>query len=87
MKSINLIVSTLVLSQGLFLTINPNDVAAAIVNPTNQETISSPILQPKSLIAAFKYVRPKTADNGSPFPKKSGYIKGYPIQFKQGLSN
>lgn len=85
MKPINLIISTLILSQGLFFAANPNNVAAEIVNP-NQKEISSPIPQAKPLIATFKYVRPKTADNGSPFPKKSGYIKGYPVQFKQGRS-
>jgi hypothetical protein len=39
------------------------------------------------LVNILKYVRPKTADNGSPFPKQSGYIKDYPIQFKNGLSS
>ncbi len=38
-------------------------------------------------LTVAKYVRPKTADNGSPFPKTSGYVKGYPIQFKNGLSS
>jgi hypothetical protein len=55
---------------------------------TNNFTIFKPInsLNNRS-IATFKYVRPKNADNGSPFPKSSGYIKGYPIQFKEGLSS
>lgn len=53
----------------------------------NHTPIFKPINSPNNKsIATFKYVRPKTADNGSPFPKKSGYIKGYPIQFKEGYS-
>jgi hypothetical protein len=34
-----------------------------------------------------KYVRPKTADNGAPFPTKSGYIKKYPFRFTDGYSS
>lgn len=34
-----------------------------------------------------KYVRPKVADNGVPFPMKSGYIKNYPVRFSDGYSS
>ncbi len=86
MKPINFILSTLIITQGLCLTIDAKAASSSIVDISRNES-TSPISHPKSLVAAFKYVRPKTADNGSPFPKSSGYIKGYPIQFKEGLSS
>jgi hypothetical protein len=63
----------------IFATPNPE-----ILTPSTPKTIASP--KPK-LITAFQYVRPKTADNGSLFPKTSGYIKGYPLKIKGGLSS
>jgi hypothetical protein len=32
------------------------------------------------------YVRPKTAENGAPFPAESGYIQNYPVRFTDGYS-
>jgi hypothetical protein len=34
-----------------------------------------------------KYVRPKTADNGVPFPTQASYIKNYPVRFTDGYSS
>jgi hypothetical protein len=34
-----------------------------------------------------KYVRPKVADNGAPFPTTSAYIKNYPVRFTDGYSS
>jgi hypothetical protein len=52
--------------------------------------MASPPVQPASIATVTpskpKYIRPKTADNGAPFPKKSGYIKNYPVQFTDGYS-
>lgn len=75
MKITSLIFTTIVLFQQSALAID-------------LDTLDSPKTDSaaKTLIAAFKYIRPKAADNGSPFPKKSGYIKGYPVQFKEGYS-
>jgi hypothetical protein len=85
MKSVNLVISALIFSQGLFISVD-----AKAMNPLTLDLkrgeLLSPLRQVKPLVAAFKYVRPKAADNGSPFPRKSGYIKGYPIQFKEGYS-
>jgi hypothetical protein len=78
MKPISLIISTLILSQGLCSIVNVN-----AMNITKDNSSASA----KKFTAAFKYTRPKTADNGKPFPKKSGYIKGYPIQFQNGYSH
>lgn len=33
------------------------------------------------------YVRPRLADNGTPFPRSSGYIDGYPLNFSDGYSS
>jgi hypothetical protein len=33
-----------------------------------------------------KYVRPKVADNGAPFPTQSGYVNKYPVRFTDGYS-
>ncbi len=60
------------------------DTPQALIMPTPGSLVDRH--HPKSVTIA-KYVRPKTADNGSPFPKNSGYVKGYPIQFKNGLSS
>lgn len=46
-------------------------------NPTTLATDKSSITTPQP---SPSYVRPKTADNGQPFPATSGYIKKYPIE-------
>jgi hypothetical protein len=51
--------------------------------PSTLINVNSP--SPLSLVKP-QYKRPRTADNGSPFPKNSGYIKGYPIKLKDGYS-
>jgi hypothetical protein len=86
MKTITLILSTLILSQGLSSAIN---VQASNISgfESNRSKVLQPVVPSQTPISAFKYVRPKTADNGSPFPKNSAYIKGYPIQFKEGYSS
>jgi hypothetical protein len=43
---------------------------------------TSPAPKPKPT-----YVRPTTADNGQPFPTKSGYIKKYPKKATNGYSS
>jgi hypothetical protein len=85
MKLINFGLATFILTQQFSLA---TDVKASsgIGSTASQSKISQLVAQSKTPSLAFKYVRPKTADNGSPFPKKSGYIKGYPIQFKEGYS-
>ncbi len=77
-----------------YVLIAPSLPATATSVPTPISILTSHSYTPKAidnskktLIASFKYVRSKTADNGSPFPKNSGYIKGYPIQFTDGLSS
>lgn len=85
MRLINSILSTLIATQGLYLTIDAK-ADAHLIGDVHHSEFTSPTSHSKLLVATFKYVRPKTADNGSPFPKKSGYIKGYPIQFKEGYS-
>ncbi len=85
MKLLNFVFATFVLTQQLSSAIEVNAVSITDFD-TMQPRISQLAAQPKIPTLAFKYVRPKTADNGSPFPKKSGYIKGYPIQFKEGYS-
>ena len=77
MRTINFLLSTLIISHGLCCTVNAKELKIVEAN--------SPAVA-KKFIAAFKYTRPKTADNGKPFPKNSGYIKGYPIQFQDGYS-
>jgi hypothetical protein len=49
-----------------------------------EETSYEP--QVKHTLAKPKYSRPVLADNGSPWPQASGYIKGYPHQFTDGRS-
>lgn len=85
MKTIKFILSTFILSQGLFSAIDVQALNILSFEPS-QTRVLQPVSPSKKSIAILKYIRPKTADNGSPFPKKSGYIKGYPIQFKQGYS-
>jgi hypothetical protein len=48
---------------------------------TSQAASTTPIVQQPA------YVRPTKADNGAPFPKKSGYIKNYPVRFTDGYSS
>jgi hypothetical protein len=86
MKKINFLLSTLIISNGLSLIVNAKDLSISQLN-SQQNRTSASIVITKKFIAAFKYIRPKTADNGKPFPKNSGYIKGYPIQFKNGYSS
>jgi hypothetical protein len=85
MKTINLVLAILISAQQFSLAI---DVEASSTKgfKASQSKISQLVAQSKTPTSALKYIRPKTADNGSPFPKKSGYIKGYPIQFKAGYS-
>ena len=84
MKPINLIISTFIVVQGL-LPIANGKAMTVIDSSANQVESAQKSFQANNP-STSKYIRPKTADNGSPFPKKSGYIKGYPIQFKQGYS-
>jgi curved DNA-binding protein CbpA len=49
-----------------------------IVRQQNNSPISSPITP--------RYIRPDTAPNGQPWPKKSGYNKGYKRLYTNGLS-
>jgi hypothetical protein len=77
MKSINCLLSTLIIVHGLSFAANAKEF--------NFNQLKSYASTSKN-IAIFKYTRPKTADNGKPFPKSSGYIKGYPIQFQDGYS-
>ena len=55
-----------------------------IPNLLSNETVPNPGLTPLPKPA---YVRPKFADNGSPFPSKSSYISGYPLKFSDGYSS
>jgi hypothetical protein len=50
----------------------------------SNETVPNPGLTP---LPKPRYVRPKMADNGSPFPAKSSYISGYPLKFSDGYSS
>jgi hypothetical protein len=86
MKIVNFLFATFVLTQQIALAIEVKALNSKGFE-ASQPKISQLVAQFKTPTLAFKYVRPKTADNGSPFPKKSGYIKGYPIQFKEGYSN
>lgn len=85
MKTINFVFATFILAQQFSVAINAMSLPKPEVD-TSRSKVSQLIVQSKTPTSALKYIRPKTADNGSPFPKKSGYIKGYPIQFKQGYS-
>lgn len=42
---------------------------------------------PSPVAVKPRYVRPKVADNGAPFPQQSGYIKNYPVRFADGYSS
>lgn len=59
------------------LKLSSTQIANAIPNQPSSTPISSP----------SPYTRPLTADNGSPFPEKSGYIKGYPKDFTDGYAS
>jgi hypothetical protein len=50
--------------------------------------VSPPVTQPQALRSPPKpaYVRPEYADNGSPWPMRSGYVKGYPRRNADGYS-
>jgi hypothetical protein len=85
MKPINVLSAAFILTQQFSLAIDAK-ASSSIASNASQSKISQLVAQSKTPASAFKYIRPKTADNGSPFPKKSGYIKGYPIQFKEGYS-
>jgi hypothetical protein len=85
MKLINFVFATFILTQQ-FSSATDARASSSIGSNASQSKISQLVAQSKTPTSALKYVRPKTADNGSPFPKKSGYIKGYPIQFKEGYS-
>lgn len=56
------------------------------VAPTPHANRATP--QPQEFRAPPKpaYVRPETADNGSPWPAKSAYVKGYPRRNADGYS-
>lgn len=47
-----------------------------------------PVTQPQALRSPLRpaYVRPQYADNGSPWPANSGYVKGYPRRNTDGYS-
>lgn len=62
--------------------------------PVKTASAAIPQIQPpilKSPDSTFPgtpaYVRPKVADNGSPFPSQSGYIAKYPQKFTDGYSS
>ena len=84
MKPINFIVSTFVVTQVLLPIANLKAMTVIDFDPSQVESAQK--ISQVNNVSASKYIRPKAADNGSPFPNKSGYIKGYPIQFKQGYS-
>jgi hypothetical protein len=67
-------------------------VATLVVGCSSEDsanTTSTPTQAANSILKSPskpKYVRPKTADNGAPFPAQSGYIKNYPVQFTDGYA-
>lgn len=85
MKNINILLSTLIIYHGLSSAINANS-STIVKTKQHQALVLKSIIPTKKVVAIFKYTRSKTADNGKPFPTSSGYIKGYPIQFKDGYS-
>lgn len=58
--------------------------ASATTPQMRQPILASPSL-PSPVTPA--YVRPRVADNGSPFPSESGYIAKYPQRFTDGYSS
>lgn len=55
----------------------PSSTSSSVSIPS-QTTLPSPVPS---------YVRPIVADNGSPFPSTSNYIRGYPQEFTDGYSS
>lgn len=61
--------------------------AAAPVPQTIQININTgEAASADTVVSNSGYVRPETAPNGSPFPKDSGYIQGYPVITGMGQS-
>ena len=60
---------------------SPGQTAPTLPAPAPpQTTVRRPQVKPR-------YVRPLNADNGSPWPAKSGYVARYPRMFTDGLSS
>jgi hypothetical protein len=55
-----------------------------IIYKTNQTHPNKPIVQSKN--NKIKFTRPKTAPNGSYWPKQAGYINGFEVMNQNGLS-
>jgi hypothetical protein len=63
---------------------NPARLASAEMPQPSLEPSLEPSPERRAIPA---YVRPRVADNGSPFPSKSGYIDKYPQKFTDGYSS
>ncbi|MCU0567343.1 MAG: hypothetical protein MUF49_12180 [Oculatellaceae cyanobacterium Prado106] len=72
-------------------TVSPPQIVTPSLTPTVTSGQTAPLTAKPKLSptpgARVPYKRPTTADNGSPFPATSGYIKGYPQEFTDGYSS
>jgi hypothetical protein len=67
-------------------------VATLVVGCSSEDSAKTPLTPnwaaytPIQFSPKPKYIRPKTAENGAPFPAESSYIKNYPVRFTDGYS-